>query len=78
MKAWNFADLFVDHATGRLRESKVWSNVGKAAMTFGFLWAVMHGQNTDWLWTAYGVPILGHEAITRMFNQKEQNAKPAT
>jgi len=72
MNTWHLRDLFVDHITGRLRESKVWANIGKAAMTFGFIHAVMHGQNTDWLWTAYGLPVLGHEFVTRMLNQKEQ------
>ena len=72
MGDWHLRDLFVDHATGRLRESKLWSNVGKAAMTWAFCYAVYKGQNTDWLWTAYGVPVLGHEFVTRMLNQKER------
>jgi hypothetical protein len=71
VKPWNWSDLFVDHITGRLRESKVWSNIAKAALTFGFVWAVVHGQNTDWLWMAYGGTVLGHETATRFLNQKE-------
>jgi len=71
MRQWKLSDLFVDHGTGRLRESKVWSNIAKGSMTFGFLWAVVHGQNTDWLWTAFGTPLLGHELVGRWLNQKE-------
>jgi hypothetical protein len=77
MTTWHLRDLFVDHATGRLRESKVWANIAKASMTFGFIWSVVHGQNTDWLWMAFGAPMLGHESVTRLFNMKEAaNGRP--
>lgn len=74
----NWRDLIVDHQTGRIRESKVWSNVCKAAMTAAFLWVIYHGGNSEWLWLAYGGPMLGHESVTRFFNQKEKPNGSAT
>lgn len=71
---WRWADLFVDHRTGMLRESKLWSNIGKAAMTFGFLFIVIveHGQYNPGLWAAYGAVIMGHETATRWMNQRDR------
>ena len=64
-------DLIVDHKTGLIRESKVWSNIGKAAMTWGFCYTILRGGNSEWLWIAYGTVVVGHEAVTRMLNQKD-------
>lgn len=66
-------DLIVDHETGRIRESKVWSNVAKASMTTAFLWVIFHGGSSEWLWVAYGGTLLTHESATRILNQKEKN-----
>jgi hypothetical protein len=74
----NWRDLIVDHTTDKIREAKVWSNVCKASMTFGFIWVILHNGGSEWLWLAYSAPLLGHEAGTRMLNQKEKNATPTT
>jgi len=71
-RKWCFRDLWVDHKTGMLRESAVWSNVGKAAMTFGFVLTVWRGGNSEWLWTAYGTIIVGHASVERLLGQRQQ------
>ena len=43
-RKWCVMDLVVDHRTGKLRESAVWSNVGKASMTWAFIYTVMGGR----------------------------------
>ena len=71
-RKWCVRDLFVDHQTGKLRETAVWSNVGKASMTMAFIWAIFHGQQSEWLWISYGGIIVSHEATARFFNQRQQ------
>ncbi len=72
--SWHIRDLFVDHNTGRIRESKVWSNVGKAAMTVAFCWVIYKGGSSEWLWITYGTIVCGHEIATRIMNQREHPA----
>lgn len=71
-RKWHVRDLVTDHRSGRLIEAKLWSNVCKGTMTFGFIWAVTHAQGTDWLWLTYGAVLLGHELGIRHYNQAQQ------
>lgn len=72
MSRWKWSDLVVDHQTGRLRESSVWSNIGKAAMTWGFCYVVWKGRSDEFLWLTYGVVVVGAEIGARLLNQKQQ------
>lgn len=72
MSDWHFRDLFTDEVSGRLRESKVWSNVGKGTMTWGFVYAILRGGNSEWLWTAYGSIVVLHELMGKFLNQRQQ------
>lgn len=76
---WQLRDLFVDHNTGRIRESKVWANIGKAAMTWAFCHVIYKGGSSEMLWAAYGTVMCGHETATRILNLRERNdaSKPA-
>ena len=69
---WRLSDLVCDHQTGRLRETALWSNVGKLAMTIGFVWTVFKGTPTEWLWATYGGVVVMHEVAARVMNQKQQ------
>lgn len=69
-------DLIVDHTTGRIRESKVWANIGKGAMTWAFVWVIYKGGSSEMLWVAYGTIVCGHEAATRLLNIRDK-AQPA-
>jgi len=71
-RKWNLRDLFVNHQTGRLRETALWSNIGKAVMTWAFIYSVMHEHFNETLWVAYGSVILAHEAYSRFMNQRQQ------
>ena len=81
-RRWCVMDLVVDHQTGKLRETAVWSNIGKAAMTWAFVWVIYKGGTSESLWLAYGSIVVIHEAAARFFNQKQQaidsNAQPMT
>lgn len=78
-RLWCFRDLFVDHQTGKLRETAVWSNVGKATMTWAFIYTVYSGKGTfsELLWVAYGSIVVAHELTSRYFNQKQQTLDKA-
>ena len=71
-RKWQWSDLVVDHETGRLRESSVWSNIGKAAMTWGFVYVVWKGNSAEFLWLTYGGVVIGAEIGARILNQKQQ------
>ena len=69
---WHLVDLVSDHHSGKLRETLLWSNIGKLAMTVGFIYVILHGDNSEWLWVAYGGIVVLHETASRVLNQKQQ------
>ena len=69
---WHLRDLVTDERTGRLRETKLWSNIGKAAMTFAFILVTVRGAGTEWLWLTYGGVVVLHELGARHYNQAQQ------
>lgn len=71
-RRWCFLDLVVDHQTGKLRESALWSNIGKCAMTWGFVYMILHDRGTEFLWLAFGGVVVGAEVGARILNQKQQ------
>lgn len=72
MKQWHLRDLFTDERSGKLRETKVWSNIGKAAMTVAFVRVTWEGAGTEWLWLTFGGVVVLHELGSKMLNQKQQ------
>jgi hypothetical protein len=71
-RKWCFMDLVVDHQTGKLRESSVWTNVGKAVMTWAFVYTILDDKGSEWLWLAYGGIVVSAEVVARVLNQKQQ------
>ena len=69
---WHLRDLVTDERTGRLRETKLWSNIGKAAMTIAFAIVVYRGAGTEWLWLTYGGVVVLHELGSKALNQQQQ------
>ena len=69
---WHIRDLVTDERTGRLRETKLWSNIGKAVMTFAFVLVTVRGAGTEWLWLTYGGVVVLHELGSRHYNQAQQ------
>ena len=73
-RRWCVMDLVADHQTGKLRETALWSNIGKAAMTWAFVYTVYFAKGgfSELLWVAYGSIVVAHELTSRYFNQKQQ------
>jgi drug/metabolite transporter superfamily protein YnfA len=72
-RQWRITDLVVDHRTGKLRESAVWSNIGKASMTWAFVHTVASGHSSEWLWIAYGGIVVAHASVERVLGQRQQS-----
>jgi len=80
-RKWCVLDLVTDHQTGKLRETALWANIGKGAMTWAFCFTVWQQKAnfSETLWLAYGSIVVCHELAARYFNQKQQvldNDKP--
>ncbi len=69
---WHWRDLFVDHKSGKLRETALWSNIGKTALTWAFVHYVQKGVATYEYWAAFGGIVVLHESAARFFNQRQQ------
>tara|TARA_R110000868_G_scaffold134964_2_gene347262 strand:- start:853 stop:1122 length:270 start_codon:yes stop_codon:yes gene_type:complete len=77
-RRWCFLDLVADHRTGKLRETAVWSNIGKLTMTWAFIYTIWKGGSSEFLWLAYGGVVVAHESAARFFNQRQQKIDQKT
>lgn len=74
-----WSDLYTDPATGRISESKIWINVGKAVATWAFVYLILHGKAEEFVWWAYLLVITAHEAISRVVSWRfggQQRVEP--
>ena len=69
---WHIRDLFCDNH-GKLQETKIWSNVGKAIAAGALVWNVHKGTDTEMLWLVVMGVLTAHEAFTRWINSKTGN-----
>ena len=67
---WHLRDLFTDHKTGKLRETLLWSNIGKATAVWGLIYNVVHHTDTEWHWLIVLGVTTAHELLSRYLNQK--------
>ena len=72
-RKWCVMDLVTDHQSGKLRESSVWSNAGKAAVLWAYVKLVAAG-NFEAMTLVIGAVLIGHEVGSRMMNMKQQQA----
>ena len=72
MRLWCILDLVTDHKTGKLRETAVWSNIGKATLVWAVIYQTLHGNLTEWLVAAFGALVIAHEVTSRILNQRQQ------
>lgn len=70
VRRWCFMDLVTDPHTGKLRETLLWSNLGKAAALAWFSWHCYHGTDTDWLWAIVMGVLTAHELLSRYMTSK--------
>ena len=70
-RKWCVMDLVTDHASGKLRESSVWSNVGKAVVTWMYVEHVS-ADNFETMTLVLVGAVIGHEIVSRLTNAKQQ------
>ena len=76
-RRWCLMDLVTDPISGRLAETKIWSNAGKALMCWVMWHETVEGTITEPLLLWFAAAVLGHEAITRFMNiKREQGQQP--
>lgn len=71
-RKWHWRDLFTDHKTGVLVETKLWSNVGKFLMSVAFVIVVWRGASTEYHWAMFGGVVVLHDLGTRYQRYKER------
>lgn len=68
---WHLRDLVVDHQTGKLRETAVWSNAVKAATLVSYIRFVTADNFATMTAVASGI-LITHEVAARALNQRQQ------
>ncbi len=63
-------DLFTDNRTGRISASKLWFNLGNAALTFAFVRDAVYGGLTDMKILAFGMVVCGSGMAAKWLNKK--------
>ena len=69
-------DLVLDVKTGRLSHTKLWANIGYAAMTAAFLHTALTTGLTDLLLLTYGGITVGGAAGSKFLSMRYHDAKP--
>lgn len=69
-RAWRFSDLVCDVKSGRLRETLLWSNVGKAIAAWALVYNVVNKSDTEMLWLIVMGILTAHELLSRYLSQK--------
>ena len=70
-RKWCFMDLVVDHQTGKLRETALWSNAGKAAILWEYARYVNATNYETFTGVMAGILVI-HETVARFMNQRQQ------
>ena len=72
-RKWCVMALVTDHVTGKLRESSVWSNVGKGCVTWAYV-TMVNAANFESMTLIFLGGVAGHEVVSRLMNMKANNA----
>jgi hypothetical protein len=65
--------LILDQNSGKLSHTKFWSNVGYAALTYTFVYAVKNGTTVDvMIWALFGLVVVGNRTILQLFRVPEK------
>lgn len=64
------SDLFRDPGTGMLSHTKLWANLGYAALTWAFVVDAHAGGLTDMKILAYGAVVAGSAAASKFLSMR--------
>ena len=69
-RKWCVMDMVTDARTGKLRETLVFSVLGKTAALCCFVWEVAEHRDSDWLWAIVMVVLTAHAAFSQVVSAR--------
>lgn len=75
-RKWCLTDLITDPVSGRLSETKVSVLVGKALCMWGFVYLVLKGTSSEWLFLIMLITFMAHESWSRIAVARYLNVEP--
>ena len=69
--SWKVMDLFTNHQTGKLRETLIWANAGKAALLFMYL-KYVNATNYETMTSVMAGILIAHEVVKAKQSQDQQ------
>lgn len=69
-RKWCLTDLVTDPYNGKLKETLLWSNLGKASALVWFSWKCYEGTDSVELWLVVMVVLTAHAMFSQFIGQK--------
>lgn len=69
-RRWCFLDLVTDSYNGKLKETLLWSNLGKASALVWFSWKCYHDTDSPELWLIVMVVLTAHAMFSQFLSAK--------
>ena len=69
-RRWCVMDMVTDPVSGRLRETLVFSVLGKTSALCAFVWEVAQGVDSEWLWLIVMGVLTSHAAFSQFVVNK--------
>ena len=70
VRRWCVMDLVTDPHSGKMRETLLWSNLGKATALVCFIYNVYSGTDSEWLWLVVMAVLTCHAAFSQYISTK--------
>ena len=64
-RKWCFMDLVCDPVTGKIKETLLWSNLGKLSALVWFSWKCYHDKDSEWMWWCVMLVLTAHAAFSQ-------------
>lgn len=77
-RRWCFTDLVTDPYSGKLKETLLWSNLGKASALYWLSWKCFHNTDTIELWALVLMVLTAHAAFSQFVTGKFGGASTTT
>lgn len=75
---WCLMDLVCDPVTGKLKETLLWSNLGKLSALIWFSWKCYKGTDYSELWWCVMVVLTAHAAFSQLVMSRAGKLESST
>lgn len=69
-RRWCFVDLITDPYSGKMKETLLWSNLGKLSALLWFSWKCYNDDDTIELWFVVMLVLTAHAAFSQVVSLK--------